>query len=453
MTDYAELGQIAFLPELEALDLEGKAQVIQSLLEENFFHSSGLFYSILLIDGPHHVRPMARADLVGASVHAEEQYNDGGATRQAAQDEGMTFENSIYSAGLYLQAQAERYTVTGEPKAYAEGRRALNALRLIYDYAKARGRAGWLGKPYGRIPKDHSTPDQYHAAILGLYRFREVAAAAEREIITAMLRDIADFLTSRNYQIWNLNEPTDARPWNLSFAYCNATYVLAQAVAFRVTGEARYREEALRLAALSRWRACSHLEEWQEEGRERFLEFERVCLGAFILQAANALAEILPELFGDAPAAAHAALVKLLDRWWTFSQLGIDPEGYQHYWIDIDVARKTWRPTGIRPNEQPPIPDSFFRTYSDVRWSDSLYRTITAALPVIAHLPGKRDAALAWVRDTMLKTSGRRLRWMIDLDGRQLKPDVKWMGCMLSSEAPFHYLISYWRGRKLGYWA
>ncbi len=36
---------------------------------------------------------------------------------------------------------------------------------------------------------------------------------------------------------------------------------------------------------------------------------------------------------------------------------------------------------------------------------------------------------------------------MIDLDGRQLKPDVRWMGCMLSSEAPFHYLITYWRGK------
>lgn len=200
MTDYAELGHIDFLPELAALDLEGKAQAIQSFLEENFFHSSGLFYSILLIDGSHHVRPMARADLVGASVHAENQFNDGGATRQAAQDEGMTFENSIYSAGLYLQAQAERFTVTGDPNAYAEGRRALNALRLIYDYAKERGRAGWLGKPYGRIPKDHSTPDQYHAAILGLYRFRDIAAAAERDMITAMLRDIADFLTRRNYQ-------------------------------------------------------------------------------------------------------------------------------------------------------------------------------------------------------------------------------------------------------------
>jgi hypothetical protein len=452
MTDYKALNRIDFLPELAGLGLAGKARLLQSLIEENFFHPSGLFYSLLLIDGPDHVRPMARADLAGASVHAAEMFDDGGATRQAAQNEGMTFENSIYSAGLYLQAQAARYQVTTEPAAYAEGVRTLKALRLIYDHSRNRGQAGWLGKPYGLIPKDHSTPDQYHAAILGLYRFWEIAKLPEREEVQSMLRGIADFLSARNCQIWDLAKPVDGLPWNLPFAYCNATYVLAQAIAWRVTGQAKYQAEAMRLGTLSRWRECSHLEEWAEQGLTHVLEFERVCLGAFVLQAADALAEILPEFFGDTEAAAASALRTLLERWWIFSRLGIDGDGYQHYWIDIDIANRTWNPTGIRPIPQPPIPDTFFRFYSDVRWSDSLYRTMTGALPVMAHLPGKRQATLGWVQDTLRKTSGQRLRWMIDLDGEQLKPDVAWMGCMLSSEAPFHYLITYWRGRRLGYW-
>jgi hypothetical protein len=45
MADYHSLSRINFLPELEALDLHGKARVIQSLLEESYFHPSGLFYS------------------------------------------------------------------------------------------------------------------------------------------------------------------------------------------------------------------------------------------------------------------------------------------------------------------------------------------------------------------------------------------------------------------------
>ena len=451
MTDYDKLGKIDFLPELATLDLHGKAGVIQSLLEENFFHPSGLFYSILLIDGPHHVRPMAREDLAASNVHAEEMFDDQG-TREAAQNEGMTFENSIYSAGLYLQAQAARFVATADPAAYAQAVRALNALRLIYDDGKRRGRAGWLGKPYGLVPKDHSTPDQYHAALLGLYQFHTIAATAERQIIEAMLRDIADFLTARNYQIWDVGKATDAMGWNIPFAYCNVTYVLAQAMAFNVTGDDKYRREALRLADLGRWREMSHLEEWREQGLERFLEFERVCLGAFILQATDVLTELLPELFGATPEAQCTTLRTLCERWWAYCQLGMDSDGYQHYWIDIDVRNGTWRPTGIRPNEKPPIPGTFFSYYSDVRWSDQLYRNVNAALAVAEHCPELRDSTRTWIRDIMDKTNGRRLRWAIDLDGRQLKPDVKWMGCMLSSESPFHYLTTYWRGRKEGWW-
>jgi hypothetical protein len=74
MTDYDNLSKIDLLPELEGLDLRGKAKVIQSLLEESFFHPSGLFYSILLIDGPHHVRPVGRADMEGISDTAVEGY-------------------------------------------------------------------------------------------------------------------------------------------------------------------------------------------------------------------------------------------------------------------------------------------------------------------------------------------------------------------------------------------
>lgn len=452
MTDYQALSEIDFLPELPALDLRSKAAVLQKLLETSFFHPSGLFYSILLIDGPDHVRPMGRADLEGVSDTAVDGcYDDGGASSEAARNEGMTFENSIYSAGLYLQAQAARFSVTADPAAYAQGVRALHALRLVYEDGKRRNCAGWLGKPYGLVPKDHSTPDQYHAALLGLWRFHEIAGEAERQTIEAMLRDIADFMTARSYQVWDLGKAVDALEWNIPFAYCNTTYVLAQAIAFRVTGDDKYRREALRLADLGRWREMSHLEEWREQGLERFLEFERVCLGAFILQAAEALAELLPELFGSTPEAQRTTLRTLCERWWAFSQLGMDADGYQHYWIDIDVRNGRWQPTGIRPNPHPPFPGTFGSYYSDVRWSDQLYRNVNAALAVAKHCPELREVTMKWILGIMEKTNGRRLRWMIDLDGQQLKPDVKWMGCMLSSESPFHYLTTYWRGKKGNY--
>ena len=456
MTDYDKLSKIDFLPELATLDLPGKARVIQSLLEESFFHPSGLFYSILLIDGPRHVRPVRRADMEGANDWNVDGYwdsLDGGATSEAARDEGMTFENSITSAGNYLQTQAARFAATADPAAYAQAMRAFASLRMVYGHGREHGRAGWLGKPYGLVPKDHSTPDQHCDALLGLYRFREIAAAAERPAIDAMLRDIADFMTRRNYQIWNLNKPVDAFPWNIPNPYCNATYVLAQALAFRATGEDKYRQEALRLAGLSRWREESHLEICRREGVERVLKFEDVCLGGYVLKAAGAIAEMLPEIYGATAEAQAATLDRMGQRWWNFCQLGMDADGYQHYWIDYDVRNGTWRPTGIRPIENPPFPGTTFGTYySDVRWNDQIYRIMTGAFTVVAHCPELREPALAWIKTLMAKTNGRRLRWMVDPDGRQLKPDIRWMECMLSSEAPFHYLTAYWRGRKEGWW-
>jgi len=121
MTDYEALSKIDFLPELETPDLHTKAHAIQELVERSFSHPSGLFYSILLIDGPHHLQPMGRADMEGISdTVAEGHYDDGGASAEAARDEGMTFENSITSAGNYLQSQAARFAVTAEPATYAE---------------------------------------------------------------------------------------------------------------------------------------------------------------------------------------------------------------------------------------------------------------------------------------------------------------------------------------------
>lgn len=451
--DYEALSKIDFLPELATLDLEGKAQVIQSLLEQSFFHPSGLFYSLLLIVGPHQVRAMTRSDLEGIN-HAvvEGTYADGGATAEAAKEEGMTFENSITSAGNYLQAQVWRHQVTGEPEAFSQARRAFGSLRLVYEEGKRRGRAGWLGKPYGLVPKDHSTPDQYCDALLGLYRFRQIATAAERVTVDAMLRDIADFMTRRHYQIWNLNQPAQEDPGNLQEAYCNATYVLGQALAFHVTGRPQYRQEALRLAGLSHWREESDLDLWRRQGLKRMLMFERVCLGGYVLKAAGVIHEVLPEVFGATAPQQAATLRHLGERWWRFCQLGMDEDGYQHYWIDIDVVNGTWQPTGVRPNPNPPFPGTFGAYYSDVRWSDQLYRIMTGAFTVVEHCPERRDSARAWIQGVLEKTSGRRLRWMIDLDGKQLRPDIRWMECMLSSEAPFHYLTAYWRGRKAGWW-
>ena len=78
---------------------------------------------------------MTSADMAGVS-DSTDAYD--AATQAAARDEGMTFENSIASAGLYLQAQAARYGATRDDHAADEAKRALNSPRLTYEDRRER---------------------------------------------------------------------------------------------------------------------------------------------------------------------------------------------------------------------------------------------------------------------------------------------------------------------------
>jgi hypothetical protein len=451
MADYEALARADFLPGLAGQSLAAKADRLQALIERGFYHPDGLFYSLLLIDPPEGVRPMSPADLQGVN-DSTDAYD--GATQEAARDEGMTFENSIASAGLYLQAQSARHRAGGDSRALDEAGRAFHSLWLIYRHGCEHGRAGWLGKPYGRIPKDHSTADQYHMALIGLHRYRQVAPRDVRARIDGMLVDIADFMRRRDYQIWDLSKPTDGITWgHLQHAYCNATYVLSQVLAYDATGEARYRDEAFRLGALSPWRDQTYLDEWRAQGLARMLYFERICLGYFVPAAGEVIHELLPEFYGDSPDQARDRFARMVARWWAFSQLGIDGDACAHYWVDVDVRAGTWRPTGVRPVDPPyGWGGTFMAYYSDVRMGDVAYRTLNTAFLQGLYGDGEREAPLRWARRALELTDGHRLRWMIDPDGRQLKPDIRWMECILSSEAPFHFLAAYWRGRERGLW-
>jgi len=49
-------------------------------------------------------------------------------------------------------------------------------------------------------------------------------------------------------------------------------------------------------------------------------------------------------------------------------------------------------------------------------------------------------------------TDENKLRWMLDLDGKQLLPHFRYMGQSLSSEMPATFLATYWRGRLENLW-
>jgi hypothetical protein len=47
---------------------------------------------------------------------------------------------------------------------------------------------------------------------------------------------------------------------------------------------------------------------------------------------------------------------------------------------------------------------------------------------------------------------GTRLHWLVDPDGGQLPPEIRYHGECLSSEMPASFLAAYWRGRRDGIW-
>jgi hypothetical protein len=469
MIDYEELAAIDFLPEMRETALANKAEVLQSFCREAFFAPSGLAYSMPLIRGPREARPLTNTDLVGTASYANDEYGQDDDLARAIAEEGCTFENSLCTAGLYLQAQAWRYRATGDPGALREARRGFQGIQLVHEMNAAVGRPGFLSKPYGERATLTSTADQYLFALAGLYRFRNIASDEEAALIDRIFVDCASFAMTRGYDFTFLKSDwyLDCE-WNVALkehdylatmqseqhAY-NAIHMLLQALAWRASGNARHWDELARLREHGRWMTETYLEPWRRQGIGRLLLFERVGLSYFPIAAGEILFEIAPELFGATVAEQTSTWQAAALRWWEFGKLGMDEELRSHYWIDIDVPSGTWRSTGYHVKEglQPNCIDDFCSGayLSEVRESEVAYRQGYNSLAIALACPSAETArSLAF--EMLRVTDGARLRWMFDPDGRQLLPPFRYMTTLLSSESPGHFLIMYWKGRVHGLW-
>ena len=334
--------------------------------------------------------------------------------------------------------------------------RVYRSIKQIYDWGKEAGRAGHLSKPYGDVATLTSTPDQYLFALTGLYWFYKLPDCPVQDEIEQIFIDCAEFCMNRDYQVCYLSS------WNMisEVGAYNAIYMLIPFLAYLVTNQERYLEEMNRVAQLGHWRTESYLGPWAREGLERMLMFERVCLAHFALSPAEIFAREYPRIFGVTPDEQQRTLAHLSEEWWKFGALGIDEDDYSNYWVDIDVRNATWRSTGLTPL-QPKAEGSenefngdyfFIRYYSDVKFPPPLYRQIHNSLILYNHATDsqRQTEAKAMFLRLLHKTDGNRLRWMIDLDGQQLLPEIKYHCCILDSEAPFHYLYMYWRGVEQG---
>jgi hypothetical protein len=149
-------------------------------------------------------------------------------------------------------------------------------------------------------------------------------------------------------------------------------------------------------------------------------------------------------------------LQQAIARYLRHCQIGLRADLLSHYVVQVDLERESWHP--LRRSltsasrawaEQSGL--SLFVAYdSEVCWGDAAARIADIALIGHVRAAALCPGALALARALLAALDTRRLHWMIDPDGRQLLPELRWMGETLSSDVPVFTVLAYWRAQAHG---
>lgn len=444
-----------------------KVAALQEFLGDHYFHSSGMMYSHWYW-GADALRPFHPEDFAGQSVPS---------TRAGFSAAGyISSENSPWVSGLFLWSQCLRYRATGDEQALVYAAKAFRSLDTVFALAEAAGTPGFLCKPYDWKLSEETSPDQYIATTLGLWAYREIAGRAERQRIDVMLPAMADWWRERDYTIAYF----ERRFRILDDAYHAPTMACLHAIAYQITADRRYLDEARRLLTLAGpWQTRIDLE------RARMLaELRGDNSRAFDIATAQSNRDLGDAVYDAARAPfvvrntenraamwmmvaaanglfAHelslsGLLQQAIARYFDHCRLGLRPDLLSHYFIQVDLERDTWHP--IR---RPLTPErrawaeqsghSLFVGYdSEICWGDAAARIADIAL--IGHLraPSLCPGALTLTRDLLARLDNQRLHWFVDPDGSQWIPELHWMRDSISSDAPVFATLAYWRARVHG---
>lgn len=444
-----------------------KVAVLQQFLGEAYFHESGMMYSHWRWAGGE-ARPWREEDFAGQSVPR----TSAGFTRAGY----AACENSAWVSGLFLWSQCLRYQATGEEEALVYAARAFGSLDANFRLGEAAGERGYLCKPYDWSLSRETSPDQTVAAMLGMWAYRPLADRATQRRIDELLPALADWWRERDYTIAYF----ERRLCFLDDAYHAPTMACLHALAYQVSGDRRYLDECRRLLTIAGpWATRIDVERGRmlaEAAGQRVASVDIATaqnnrdLGdaaydpsrrPFIVRnTENRAAMWMMVAAADCLLRYETSLAGLLQltiaRHYQHCQLGLRSDLLSHYVIQIDLERDVWRPL-VRP----PTPErvataerlglSRFAAYdSEVCWGDAAARIADIAVIGRLRAPMLCAGALSLARALLTRLDDQRLHWMIDPDGRQLLPELRWMGETLSSDVPVFTVLTYWRARCAG---
>lgn len=437
-----------------ALPVEEKVARLQHFLGEHYFHESGVMYALWHWEGDD-LRPFRREDFAGqSSISAPEGLTPEGWGNQ---------ENSSWTSGLFLWSQALRYQATGEEEALAYARKAFRSLDLIFGLAEADGQRGFLCKPYDLRLSRQTSPDQYIAAALGMWAFRPFADRATRQRIDDLLPAMADWWRERDYTLQYFT-----RHWPiLEVGYHYPTMACLHYLAYLTSGAARYLDECRRLIGLAgswptRFDADRALmiergaTDWPTylHGAEYDPERRPYLMASTERRAAMWMMVVSAECFLRHDLALGQTLKQALGRYHRYMQFGLRPDLLSLYSIQLDLERDSWFPLRSLPTAESKaaaLGGSLFAAYhSEVCWGDAASRIVDVSVIGYQYAREFCPGALALARALLARLDNRRLHWIIDPDGEQLLPGVRWMSQVLSSDVPAFTLLAYWRARAYG---
>lgn len=429
--------------------LDARMAAIQSLAGNAYFDPNGLMQSRWYFHpDTGETRPFRDADFEGQSTRRLP-------SDQATPAELHHYENTAWISGLFLRSQVLRHKATGDSEALEFARKAFGSIDTIFRMTEATGQRGFLCKPYGGRASHETSPDQYMGVATALWLFRPLTAPAERRRIDDLLPAMADWWRERQYAIpyfgWTFE--------TLASACHRPIMPMLQHMAWRVTGEARYRDEARRLLDLcGSWPTPADvLRErvlatgsagWPEKlngheydpARRAFLTVDAWRAASLALTPADYFMEEEPSLALLLP---HA-----FSRYLELQRMGLREDLLYHHHIQIDLERNIWRPIRTLPSREDLAKPgmSFDAHLSEVCVGAG--PTWLAELGIMAHrhAPGFCPGALSLAQRILSCTENRRLAWFIDPDGHQLLPDQQYRRFM-TDDAQVILLLAYWRAR------
>jgi hypothetical protein len=451
----------ALLPGFRERSVADKIQRVERLTTAARAHPSGIFVCMPKVDHTG-LRQVRTQDFDGMDKFAE---NFG--LRFKSVTDFFDNENSITTSGSHLAAQSTRYLASREPSALAAAEAAFASLRRIHEFGVEQGRPGFLGKPYHFEYSTHTTGDQYLHALWGLWTFLPIAPPARQAEIRAMITSMADHMIATDFT----THYADGRSWNMREDPTDYNAIMAAlvAAAYRVTGDAKYRDSCRFVMRTGKWTTHRRLDltisriregKWNpprwgrlagaEKRPDEFVHWEEIQHCQFTAIAASIIHEALPELLSA------EELSRVVALWWDDFRTGFDRKNWGYlYWFFVSAKDRSWRPCPRTPRAprdlwiggHPMI--SFTAPWI---YGDCMARFLWTAVVVARHCPDRREEAAEFCRETYRRLRPDHLLWISDPDGKQIPAELKYFTEFLSSEVPECLIASYWEGRRLKLW-